>query len=163
MTDVRRDILAVTCAISAGIHAGLVPDHLEENIAAGVGFAASAVVLAGLAVAVARQLRRVHVHIAVVVFTGLIVAYVLAVTTGVPGLVPEPEPVDGLAVATKLVEVIGLAVAISLEGSLLPRLRPIPVALVAVVVAFSAAAAVALSSGHGGHPHEPSHHHHPGA
>jgi hypothetical protein len=39
---------------------------------------------------------------------------VLAVTTGVPVLHPEPEPVDGLALFTKAVEATGLAAALNL-------------------------------------------------
>jgi hypothetical protein len=34
-----------------------------------------------------------------------------AITTGVPLLHPHPEPVDGLALATKGIEVVGLLVA----------------------------------------------------
>ena len=45
---------------------------------------------------------------------GLIGSYALAVTTGVPVLHPEPEPVGGLATVTKAVEAIGLLVAVRL-------------------------------------------------
>ena len=38
----------------------------------------------------------------------------LATTTGVPVLHPEPEPVDGLALATKAIEAVGLVTALSL-------------------------------------------------
>ena len=41
-------------------------------------------------------------------------AYALAVTTGLPLLHPEPEPVDGLAVVTKAIEAVGLVTAWSL-------------------------------------------------
>ena len=85
----------------------------------------------------------------------------LAVTTGIPGLVPEPEPVDALALVTKAVEVVGLAVALSLRGTLVTRLRTVPVALVALVIAFSAVTAIASSRGHahGGHAHDEHHQH----
>lgn len=159
MTEHRRDILALSCAISAGIHAGLTPDHVRENVAAGVGFAASAVALAVLAVVLSRNPSRFSIDATIAVLGGLIVAYVLAVTTGIPVLVPEPEPVDALALLTKAVEIIGLGVAVSIRGAFLPRFRPIPVALVALVVAFSAVAAVAVSRGHHGHAHDPAHHH----
>jgi uncharacterized membrane protein YozB (DUF420 family) len=43
-----------------------------------------------------------------------VVAYVLAVTTGVPVLHPDAEPVDGLALVTKAIEVAGLLAAWSL-------------------------------------------------
>ena len=38
----------------------------------------------------------------------------LAITVGLPLLHPQPEPVDGLAVATKVVEAAGLAAALHL-------------------------------------------------
>jgi hypothetical protein len=161
VTDLRRDVLALACAISAGIHAGLTPEHFEERFAAGLGFAVSAVLLAGIAVGLARSPRELHVDAAIVVLGGLLAAYALAITTGIPGLVPEPEAVDALALATKAIEGLGLVVALSLKGRLVPRFRPLPVGLVALVVAFSALAAVAVSHGHGGHAHN-AHHHHDG-
>jgi hypothetical protein len=44
----------------------------------------------------------------------LLVSYALAVTTGLPVLHPETEPVDGLALATKAFELVGLLAAVSL-------------------------------------------------
>jgi hypothetical protein len=159
VSDVRRDLLALSCAVSAGIHAGLVPGHFDESVAAGIGFAASAVALAGVAIALARGPGAIHVDAAIVLLAGLIAAYALAVTTGIPGLVPEPEPVDALALVTKAIEGIGLVLALSLKGTRYPRFRPIPVTLVALVVAFSALVAVAVSRGHGEHVHHAHHHH----
>jgi hypothetical protein len=48
------------------------------------------------------------------VFAWLIASYLLAITTGVPVLHPDVEPVDGLALFTKAVEVAGLAASLSL-------------------------------------------------
>ena len=45
---IERDVLILTCAISAGIHAALVPEHFAEGAGAGGGFVASVVLLAGL-------------------------------------------------------------------------------------------------------------------
>ena len=36
---IERDVLIVTCAVSAGIHAALVPEHLTVGTPAGLGFA----------------------------------------------------------------------------------------------------------------------------
>jgi hypothetical protein len=44
-------------------------------------------------------------------FAGLLGSYALAITTGFPVLHPDPEPVDGLALATKAIEALGLLVA----------------------------------------------------
>jgi hypothetical protein len=45
---------------------------------------------------------------------GLLGSYALVATTGLPLLHPLPEPVDGLALATKAFEAVGLLAAISL-------------------------------------------------
>jgi hypothetical protein len=40
-----RNVVAACCAASAGVHAALVPAHLEENGLLGAGFAVAAVPL----------------------------------------------------------------------------------------------------------------------
>ena len=115
--------MIVACAISAGIHAALVPEHLEEGAAAAGGFAVSAVLLAALAVAVTLSARPILLAGAVALFAGLIASYALAVTTGVPILHPQVEPVEGLAVFTKLVELDGLLAAADLLSYRLPAVR----------------------------------------
>ena len=110
---VRHELLIVACAVSAGVHAALVPEHLNESAAAGGGFVAATVLLAALAVASTfRPGDRLVAIAAVATFVGLLVGYALATTSGVPVLMPTPEPVDGLALATKGVEVLGLAAAL---------------------------------------------------
>jgi hypothetical protein len=110
---VRHELLIVACAVSAGVHAALVPEHLEESTAAGGGFVAATVLLAALAVALTfRPDDRLGAIAAAATFVGLLVSYALATTSGMPLLMPTPEPVDGLALATKGVEVLGLAAAL---------------------------------------------------
>jgi hypothetical protein len=112
--DTLRDLLITACAVSAGIHAALVPAHYAEGAAAGAAFAASAAVLGVLAVALTRNPSRAATAVAAATFAGLLVAYAMAITTGVPLLHPEPEPIDGLALFTKAVEVVGLVAATDL-------------------------------------------------
>jgi len=107
----RTNAVIVACAISAGIHAALAPDHFRETIGAGVGFAASAVVLAALATVLTRRPSEAAFAATAVVFAGLIGSYALAVTTGIPVLHPDVDPVEGLAFATKAVEAVGLVLA----------------------------------------------------
>jgi hypothetical protein len=110
----RADALILACAISAGIHAALAPEHFtEEGFAAGLGFVASAVILAALAVVRTVRPTEVARTAAALTFAGLIAAYTLAVTTGVPGLHPDRESIDGLALFTKAVEAAGLALSLS--------------------------------------------------
>ena len=117
LAGLRADAVILSCAISAGIHAALVPDHLEEGAGAGVGFMAAALVLGVLAVVLTRAPSELAFGVTATVFAGLIASYALATTTGFPILHPEREAVDGLALLTKAVEAVGLVLA----ASLLPR------------------------------------------
>jgi hypothetical protein len=112
VTAPGRDLIVVACAVSAGVHAALVPEHFAHGAAAGVSFAAAAVLLAAAAVAVSvRPKGPVFAGTAALLF-GLIAAYVLATTTGLPVVQPEPEPVGSLAAGTKLIEGAGLVAAL---------------------------------------------------
>jgi hypothetical protein len=113
--ELTRDVVILACAISAGIHGALVPGHFAEGTGAGVGFAAAAVMLAAAAVAVTlRPASGRVVTGAAALLAGLLVSYVLATTTGLPLLHPDPEPVDALALATKAIEAAGLLAASTL-------------------------------------------------
>ena len=104
-----RDVLVLACAVSAGVHAALAPDH--------AAFLPAAAALAALAVGLTRTDRKELVDGSVVVLAGLIGAYALAVTTGIPILHPEPDEVTGLALATKAVEAAGVLAALNLKGT----------------------------------------------
>jgi hypothetical protein len=121
----RADAVILSCAISAGIHAALVPDHFEEGSGAGTGFILAAAVLGILAVVLTRTPSNLAFGVTATVFAGLIASYALATTTGFPILHPEPEAVDGLALFTKAVEAVGLVLAASLlrRSSLRPTVR----------------------------------------
>lgn len=106
--------MIVACAVSAGIHAALTPDHLREGAGAGVGFLAATVLLAVLAVVLTWRPDRTGPLVAtVLVLAGVLGSYALAITTGIPVLHPEVEVVAGVALATKLVEAAGLLAALN--------------------------------------------------
>jgi hypothetical protein len=112
--SVRRDVVILACAVSAGIHGALAPAHLGEGAGAGGGFVAAAVLLGALAVALTvRPDSQAAVAVAALALAGVLASYVLATTTGLPLLHPEAEPVDGLALATKAIEAVGLLAAVS--------------------------------------------------
>jgi hypothetical protein len=111
--ELRIDFVILACAVSAGIHGALAPDHFEEGTGAGLGFVAATVLLAVLAAYLTRRPTQLSLAATAAVFAGLIASYGLAITTGVPILHPEPEAVDGLALFTKAVEGIGLLLAAS--------------------------------------------------
>ena len=104
-----RDVLILACAVSAGVHAALVPQHGS--------FLPAVLALCVLAVGLARSPTPLLVDGAVVVLGGLIAAYALAATTGIPLVHPDREPVTGLGVATKAIEALGLLAALELKGA----------------------------------------------
>ena len=112
--EVRTDIVILACAISAGIHGALVPDHFREGAGAGVGFVVATILLAVLAVVLTRSPSQLALVATAAVFIGLIAGYACAITTGVPVLHPDVEATDGLALFTKAIEAAGLVAAVSL-------------------------------------------------
>ena len=110
----RTDLVILTCAISAGIHGALVPDHFQAGTGAGLGFAVATVLLAVFAVVLTRKPTQLALVATTAVFAGLIASYALVLTTGFPVLRPESEAVEGLALFTKAIEAIGFVLAASL-------------------------------------------------
>ena len=113
LAELKGDLVIFACAVSAGIHGALTPSHFDEGIGPGLGFAAATVSLVGLVAWLTRRPPSPPaLATAVATFAGLLASY--ATTTGLPVLHPDPEPVDGLAFATKGIEVVGLLAALSL-------------------------------------------------
>lgn len=109
--------VALICAASAGVHAGLVPEHYEE---AGLPLAAALTVSAvalGLCAVLARRPDRLAQAVVVVVLLGVAGCYVLSRTSGLPPLIDEPEELDLLGMVTTAAEVVAALV------TLLPRNR----------------------------------------
>lgn len=112
-----RDALIVACAISAGIHAALTPEHFEESVGAGGGFLVATILLGLVAVGLTRRAKEATpARAAAVVLAGLVASYGLAVTVGVPLLHPHVEPLDHLALTTKAIELVGLLASLPLLG-----------------------------------------------
>ena len=125
--ELRRDLVILACAISAGIHGALVPAHFEEGTGAGLGFVAATVALAAIVVSLTvRPAGVIALAAAAAVLLGLLASYLLAVTTGLPLLHPEPEAVDGLALATKAIEAGGLLAALDLSWRARPGVASAP-------------------------------------
>ena len=115
LADLRSDLVILACAISAGIHGALVPSHFDQGTGPGLGFAAATVALTGTVVWLTwRPASFLALAAAAATLSGLLASYALAITTGVPVLHPHPEPVGGLALATKAIEIVGLLAATSL-------------------------------------------------
>jgi hypothetical protein len=109
-------VVVVACAASAGAHAALVAQHLEDDPRMGVAFiAATALLLAVVAALTYRPRHAGAAHAATLLLTALIGAYALNVAAGLPWLSDDAEPVDLVGLATKVVEAIGLIFAIRLS------------------------------------------------
>jgi hypothetical protein len=100
-------------AATGGVHAALVPMHAHEAAAAQWLFALSAVALFAVALLVDRVARPVAPAAAFVLLAGLIAAYAVTRTTVVWPF-DHREELDALGVITKLLEAVGLALALVL-------------------------------------------------
>ena len=55
LAELRGDVVILVCAVSAGIHGALVPDHFDEGTGAGVGFVLATVLLVALVIGLTRH------------------------------------------------------------------------------------------------------------
>jgi hypothetical protein len=120
-------MVVFACAASAGIHAGLVPEHLKEEPRLGVAFVLATVALFGASVAVALRPRdQSRLFVAALMLGGLVAAYAASRSTGIPLLAPDPEAVDLVGVASVLIELTGVAFALrSANQSPVPPAPPL--------------------------------------
>ena len=175
-TDITRPVVltailvVLAAAVSAGIHTGLVPEHLDEMPLLGVSFilATLALLVIGAAVAI-RPEAQLPASLAAFLFAGLILAYVASRTNGLPVLEPEAERVDAIGIVTVAVQLVGLLAALWLtrtaggqrslvggippsmpSGSLPHRSKSLVLAgLVAIAFAVVALNAAGGEEGHG--------------
>jgi hypothetical protein len=114
-----NDLVLAACAISAGVHAALVPSHLQHEPRIGLAFLAAVGLLVAVGAAVARRPGRARpVQASALLFAGLITAYAAAITSGIPVLAPHAGAVDGVAVMTKLAELVGLVFALKVNHAM---------------------------------------------
>jgi hypothetical protein len=114
-TTLARNVVLVACAASAGVHAGLVPAHLDENLWLGIAFGVSVGLLIALIASLwnAGDPRRPAAP-AAAVLAALIVAYSLSRTVGLAPLEEHVEPVDAIGLLTQGVQAAGLIAALLL-------------------------------------------------
>jgi putative Mn2+ efflux pump MntP len=111
-------LVVFACAAAAGAHAGLVPEHLREESRLGVAFVLAALLLSATGTATAiRPGDRRFAKAAALALGGLIAAYAVSRTTGIPLLAPDREAVDAVGVVTTVVEALGVACALRLGQS----------------------------------------------
>jgi hypothetical protein len=108
------DIVVLACAVSAGIHAGLIPAHVGESWSLGAAFALAATLAAVVAVGLRRSSGVWPPAAAAVLLAGLIAAYAVSCAVGLPQLGVHAESPDVLGLGTKTIEAVGLIAAVLL-------------------------------------------------
>jgi hypothetical protein len=120
-SPIRIDVLVVAAAVSAGVHAGLAPEHLHEGAPLGASFVAAAVAAGvGVAALVLRPASLWPPRLVGALLGSLVVAYALTRLAALPPLDPDREPLDALGVCTSAIEAAGFVVALRLGRSLRP-------------------------------------------
>ena len=111
----RAGLLALAVMFSAGIHAALVPEHLQEMPPLGWSFIGAAVLGAAIAYALVYSPEdQPPARLAALFLAAEIVAWTVFVTIRVPGFMGTPEPVETIALVSKAVELIGLWLAVAI-------------------------------------------------
>src|SRR5262245_24122108 len=120
----RTGLLALAVTFSAGIHAALAPEHLKEMPPLGYAFIVAATIGGAIAAALVARPRDQRVALLAGLFClGQIATWVLFVTVPVPGFSGTPEPIETIALVSKAVELVGLALAYPLAISGVAALR----------------------------------------
>ena len=111
----RAGLLALAVMFSAGIHAALVPEHLQEMPPLGWSFIGAAALGVALAWAlVAYPENQLLARLAAVFLAVEVLAWVLFVVAAVPGFMGTPEPVETIALVCKAGELTGLWLAVTI-------------------------------------------------
>src|SRR5262245_24101085 len=112
-TTTRTGLLALAVSFSAGIHAALVPEHLDEMPPLGYAFIGAALAGAALAAGLILRPRDRRLPLLAGLFClGQIVTWALFVTVSVPEFSGTPEPIEVIALVSKAVEGVGLLLAL---------------------------------------------------
>lgn len=118
-TTLTRNVLIVVCAASAGVHAALAPAHVEESLVLGGGFAVAAVALVAVAFWLSAGPRRelLAADAATLLLLGLIVAYAVSRTVGLPIGGEGVERVDVTGAVTQVAQLVGLGAALLMRAA----------------------------------------------
>ena len=118
-------LLVLVLAATAGVHVALVPMHAHEGSAVQILFGISAVALFATTLAVERSGGRAALASAVLLLAALIGAYAATRLTLVWPF-EEVEEIDALGAVTKLLEAIGLVLALVLLRTHADRPKRLP-------------------------------------
>lgn len=121
--------LLVAGSLSAGVHAGLAPEHLREWAPLGAAFIAAAVILsAAVAACAIRPASPRPAQALALLLAGMIAAYAATRLFALPPLDPTREPLDALGLTTTAIEAAGVLLALRVSRRS-PTRTPIQLAL----------------------------------
>jgi hypothetical protein len=104
--------LVVVGGVSAGVHIGLAPQHLQEWPPLGIAFVAAAIGVALAVLALALWPRKAWPTFLLGTVLGAVAtSYALTRLVALPPLDPDREPLDLLGVSTSALEAAGLLAA----------------------------------------------------
>jgi hypothetical protein len=114
-TSRRTGLLALAVTFSAGIHAALVPEHLQEMPRLGYAFVAAAAIGGVLACTLVSLPDNRRISLLAGLFClGQIAAWALFVSAPVPGFSGTPEPIETIALVSKAIELAGVVLGLRL-------------------------------------------------
>ena len=117
MKITATNVLLMAGAVSAGVHAGLAPEHLHEWLPLGAAFVGAAAAAAlGVTALVLRPGSLWPPRALGALLGGLVVAYALTRLVALPPLDPDREALDLLGVCTCALEAVGLGVSVRLTS-----------------------------------------------
>lgn len=120
-TNWARRLLSLSCALSAGVHLALVPEHTHESLILAGGFAATALALFSTGAWIERRpVTSRGAAAAAALLVVLIGLYAASRSIGLPG-VSDAEPLDLVGALTQGVQLVGLAAALTLMLTLNKR------------------------------------------
>lgn len=125
-SNARGGLLALTVVFSAGIHAALVPEHLDEMPPLGYLFILASAMGAAIALALVVRPNDDRIPwLAILFLTTQVVVWAMFVVVHVPGFTGTPEPVEPIALVCKAAELLGIALALPLVVGAAPLGGPI--------------------------------------
>lgn len=158
VTPLAQATIAATAVGGAVIHFAMFPDHYQESVSLGIGFALAGWFQLGLAAAIVARPSRKVLLAGIVGSLAIIIGWALSRTVGLPlsgaaGEVEDASSVDLLSVAFEVVTVIACAASLPRRSAIsrparLPRAAAFGIPVIAVAMITTTALASPEAADH---------------